>query len=548
MATLILLPGQSPGRQFSCDGDATTIGRQHDCAVCLDDPAVSRRHARIVREGNTYHIEDLGSSNGTYVNGARIERKQPLREGDTLQIGPYVLSLRLSLPGGTVETDPVVRSQVSANSANSSLYSQNAAYKLQVVVEIAQSLGRTLDVQSLLDKLLEQLFRLFTQAERGQVILCDGERFVVRAQRSRHRKPGDLPPGHAEADHFGFSRSLVRRALKEGVGLLSEDVNDDDAVPKTATLMALNLRSFLCVPLIGHENRHLGVIQLDCLRPGLAFRVEDLELLTAVSLHVASVLENAALHEELLREEKLRQELAVARNIQQSFLPQEFLPVEGEYELFAMCRPAREMSGDLYDFFPTKDGKIALFVGDVTGKGMPSALMMVAVRTLIRHLAASNLSPGPMLKELNNALYAHNPTTLFVTMTHGLYDPATGEVVLASGGHPPPLLRNSQGRTEAVTVRSEMMLGYDSFTRTPGEVRLTLNPGELLAFYTDGMFEAFTPGRAQMFGMDRLRDVLSRTGTLPLAECADAACREVAEFTRQPDQQDDQTLLLLRRL
>src|SRR5438552_7924196 len=134
MATLILLQGQTPGRRFSCDGDTTIIGRQADCAVCLDDPAVSRKHARLVQHNGQFLIEDLGSSNGTYVNAARIAGQQPVTEQDTIQVGPYVLALRPDPFPTPAEIEPIVRSQVPALSSNSSLFVQNAAHKLQVVV------------------------------------------------------------------------------------------------------------------------------------------------------------------------------------------------------------------------------------------------------------------------------------------------------------------------------------------------------------------------------------------------------------------------------
>ena len=265
-----------------------------------------------------------------------------------------------------------------ATATNPTLYSQNAAYKLQVVLAIAQDLGRALELNPVLGRLLDHLLHLFPQADRGMAVLCDGDRLVVRAQRMRHGGgPTDYP----------FSRSIVRRGLEEGVGLLSEDVGDGK-IQLTATLVSLNLRSFLCVPLIGWEGRRYGVVQLDCLRQGHSFKAEDLELLTAVCLQASVVVENAALHAEHLREAQLRQELLLAREIQQSFLPTDFEPLgPNGPELFARVQPAREVSGDLYDFFPLPDGRLAFFLGDVSGKGMPAALFMIAVRTLIRNLA-----------------------------------------------------------------------------------------------------------------------------------------------------------------
>ncbi len=554
-AYLVTLQGPNVGRHFACDGDTTTVGRQADCTVCLESPAVSRQHAQIVRAGPQFYVEDLGSSNGTYVNGERIQARRLLTPHDTLQIGPYAFALRQEAPrpGGS-DADLVVRSSVNALSSNSSLFSQNAELKLRVFVEIAQILGRTLEVEPLLEKLLEQLFRLFPQADRGMVILCEGDQFVVRAQRVRHRRADGLADHPTDGPHhpgdFPFSRSLVRRALDEGVGLLSEDVGGDSSLPKTATLMALNLRSFLCVPLVGLDQRRLGVLQLDCTRAGSAFRHDDLELLAALSTQLAGVIENAALHEELLREEVLRRDVALAREIQEAFLPDNFRPMAGGgYELYARVHPAREVSGDLYDFFPQPDGRLSLFVGDVSGKGMPAALFMVAVRTLTRHLAHTARTPGEMVQSLNNALVADNPTHLFVTLAHAAYDPASGEVVLALGGHPPPLLRRADGLVEAVDLRPAMMVGYAAFDQPAPEARLVLEKGETLIFYTDGLTEAHLPGdRRTMFGVEKLCAALGGAATaLPLLECAEQVRRAVARFTGQPELQDDQTLLMLRR-
>jgi sigma-B regulation protein RsbU (phosphoserine phosphatase) len=303
----------------------------------------------------------------------------------------------------------------------------------------------------------------------------------------------------------------------------------------------------LCVPLIGLDRRRLGVLQLDCVRPGKVFRAEDLELLTALGLQVAGVLENAALHEERLREERLLQELALAHDIQQSFLPREFRPLPAPgYELFASMHPARQVSGDLYDFFPDATGRLALFIGDVSGKGMPAALFMVAVRTLTRHLAGDCESPGERLKRLNHALVADNQTSLFVTLTHAVFDPITGEVVVGSGGHPAPLWRRADGRVDEVEMKAGMMLGYAEFDQPPAETRLTLQKGDTLLFYTDGLTEAHTGNRRLMFGVERLKESFAAT-TGSLAECADHILRAVARHAGPVEQHDDQTLLLLRR-
>jgi serine phosphatase RsbU (regulator of sigma subunit) len=540
MASLIVLQGPKPGQRFSLTEDHTVIGRQPDAQIYLDSLAVSRHHARIDHEDGAYFVEDIGSSNGTWLNGSRLSRRATLTVEDHLQIGPYVLALRQEEADSAADTDHVIRAKVEALASNRTLFAQNSAYRLQVVLEIARHLGNTLDLDPLLSQLVDHLFQLFPQADRGMVLLCEGEHHVVRVQRARGSPTGD----------YTYSRTLVRSALEEGVGLLSEDVNEDPRVKLSASLVSLNLRSFLCVPLIGSQGRRLGVIQLDCIRKGQRFRSEDLELLTAIGLQVAVVLENVALHAQLLREARLRQELLLAREIQQAFLPADFEPLgKDKVELFARVHPAREVSGDLYDFFRLPDGKLAFFLGDVSGKGMPAALFMIMVRTLSRNLAPSAAGPADLLRRLNAALVADNPTALFVTLVHGVYDPQTGALLLASGGHPAPLLRRRDGQVEELPVKPAMMLGCAPLNLVVEDVQLTLAPGETLVLYTDGFTEAFAPDGETMFGLDRLREVLGGANAqLLLERCAEEASAAVLRFTRQAELQDDQTLLLLRRL
>jgi serine phosphatase RsbU (regulator of sigma subunit) len=540
MAALLTVKGPHAGQRFPLEAAGALIGRQPDAAVYLESLAVSRQHARVFADNGTWFVEDLGSSNGTFVNGQAVTGRTPLTELDALQIGPYVLNLQPDRPTPPPDgREPVVKALVNVQSSNHTLFTQNPAYKLQVVLEIAQHLGRTLQTDALLGRLLDHLLRLFPQADRGMAIVCEADRLVVRAQRSRLA---------SESQEFPFSRSLVRRALDEGVGLLSEDVPGDSKLVLTATLVSLNLRSFLCVPLLSPEGRRLGVLQLDCLRQGQAFRPEDLELLTAVALQAGVVLENAALHADLLREERLHQEIRMARDIQTSFLPSRFDCIAGnDPELFAGVHPAREMSGDLYDFFPLSDGRLAFFIGDVSGKGMPAALFMVAVRTLIRHLTPSASSPAELFGRLHNALAADNPTNLYVTLLHGVYDARDGSLVLARGGHPPPLLRRRDGRVEPVPPLRGTLIGSPDLDLIVSDAHLKLARGETLIAYTDGFTEATAPNR-DMFGVERLCDALGGQRTaLPLADCAAQVHAVVQRFVNQDEQQDDQTLLLLRR-
>jgi phosphoserine phosphatase RsbU/P len=305
----------------------------------------------------------------------------------------------------------------------------------------------------------------------------------------------------------------------------------------------------LCVPLISQDGKRQGVIQADRFRQGTPFRSEDLQLLTAIAMQVSVVLENAALHAELIREERFRQELHLAREIQQGFLPTEFEGLRDRgFELYARVQPAREVSGDLYDYVLRPDGRLAFYVGDVSGKGMPAALFMIAVRTLARHLAVSSESPAATLTRLNEALAADNPSSMFVTLAHGIYDPASGETLLASAGHPLPLVRQAGGKVEELPHRTGRLLGYENGDLHLSDARFTLGPGDLLTFYTDGFTEARAPQTKEQFGVERLRQIVS--GFKPdqtLPACAEQATAAVEQFMATKDLQDDLTLFLLRR-
>jgi serine phosphatase RsbU (regulator of sigma subunit) len=542
MASLVIVKGPHPGRQFFLQPTTSVIGRQAESAICLESQAVSRQHARISCEGANYYLEDLRSSNGTFVNGKRVRERMIITPEDTIQVGPYFLSLRLLAPPARAADDNlVIRDKVNADPSHHSLLGQDSNQKLKAVLEIAQHLARTLELGPLLDKLLDHLLTLFPQADRGLVLLGEGDHLLVRAQRARRQTPlMDAP----------YSRTVVQRVLQEGVAVLSEDARADLRFQSSTTLTALNLRSLVCVPLICQGGRRLGVLQLDCFQPGRNFGTEDLQLITAVGLQVAVVLENAQLHAELIQEERLRQELALAREIQQGFLPTNYpAPAEAGYELLARLDSAREVSGDLYDFFSLKDGRLAFFVGDVAGKGIPAALLMVAVRTLSRYLASVGRGPAATLTELNSALAAGNNSGVFVTLLHGLYDPPTGTITLTSGGHPFPLLCRADGTIEEVALARGRLLGFGEEGFALSETHLSLAPGETLIAYTDGYIEARAPDGQTLFGLKRLRDCLGGpAAALPLEETARRARAAIEQFAGSADLQDDRTMFLLRRV
>jgi sigma-B regulation protein RsbU (phosphoserine phosphatase) len=212
-------------------------------------------------------------------------------------------------------------------------------------------------------------------------------------------------------------------------------------------------------------------------------------------------------------------------------------------------QPAREVSGDLYDFFALPSGRLAFLVGDVSGKGMPAALFMVAVRTLCRHLIPIAESPSQMMLRLNDALAADNPATMFVTLLHGVYDPVAGQLTVCCGGHPAPLVRRADGKVEPLRLPTGRLIGIPGGDLHLADATVQMQVGESFIVYTDGFTEARTPDRQTMFEEKRLADALANPRLLraPLKDSVDATQAAVERFTGGLEQDDDQTLFLLRR-
>ncbi|HEX5271782.1 MAG TPA: ATP-binding protein [Gemmataceae bacterium] len=300
MARLVLTQGPQAGREFPLEGGPWTVGRQPGLQIFLDAPEVSRQHARVSQAQGRFYVEDLGSSNGTYLNRLRLRERAELRDQDDLQIGPFQLVFH-----GAAASEPelLIRAELQTLTAHRIIIQEGAGRKLLAVLEVTRQLARTLDTEELLPRLLDHLLGLFPHAERGLILVREGDELVVRALRGRAPREGQP----------AYSRSVVRRAFEEGVGLLADNPRDDPRFALAQTLMALGVRSFLCVPLQAHGGRALGVVQLDRFGTGTPFTPEDLHLLAAVSIPISVVLENAALHARAVENERVQRDLELAR-------------------------------------------------------------------------------------------------------------------------------------------------------------------------------------------------------------------------------------------
>ena len=240
----------------------------------------------------------------------------------------------------------------------------------------------------------------------------------------------------------------------------------------------------------------------------------------------------------------LQNELDVASGIQQSILPTVF-PSRDDYQIYASMEPARNVGGDFFDVVRLEGNRVGLAIADVSDKGVPAALFMMSSRTWMKGAAISSPEPGTVVGEENALLHEDNETQMFVTVLYAVYDPETGELTYASGGHDAPLLVHPDGSSELLPLTGGIALGIVS-DLAYGQNSVVLDHGETLVLYTDGVTEAMN-GEGEQFGIERLRKVFSDRAPKDANEAAHKIFEAVNTFADGAAQSDDITCLTLRR-
>ncbi len=326
----------------------------------------------------------------------------------------------------------------------------------------------------------------------------------------------------------------------EGAGSISDDAGKDRRFDAEVDgVQGLDVRSLVTAPL-GADGSVAGVIQAAGSRAG-AFGSDHLELLSRFAGLAAAALGSARMHRQELEVQRARRELSIAADIQKSLFPTE-LPDTGDFAFDAVCLPAEEVGGDLYDVFPFPDGRLCAVLGDVSGKGVPAALYMTWMVAELRLLSERAAGLPEMMADLNRRLCARSTRGIFVTLMAGLFSSEGGRIEVASAGHHPPLLRRADGVVEEVPYPSAPPLGINPDQTYPTAC-FTLARGEAALGFTDGVTEARNQ-QDQEFGLERLKEVFAEgagRGTLR------RILKRLARFTGGSPQRDDTTMVLMWR-
>ena len=520
MAVLQTLQGVNPGQCFPLEGESAILGRHPDCDIVLESGAVSRQHARIVYLDGEYYIEDLESRNGTFVNGQLVLDRQLLGENDELGVCDLKFAFHLQprsldpVSDGQAEAatgieatalmiddaqplaSSTVMSKVDVSSGSSGLQLEvNTEAKLRALIEIWQSLGRALGLGQVLPKLLDSLFLIFVQADRGFIVLEDRNTGRLVPKAVKQRRSGDT-------ETIRISRTIINNVMSSKKAILSANAAADSRFDMAESIVDFQIRSMICAPLINSEGNALGVIQIDSLDQRTCFTREDLDVLAGVACHAAIAVENAELHEAAVREQALARELAVAHEVQQRLLPAGS-PQVASYDFFEFYDAASELGGDYYDYVNLPDGRLGVVVADVSGKGISASLLTAKLSSETRYCLASEPSPGDAMARLNRAFCGHGWEDRFVTLVMCVLDPATHRVTIVNAGHLPPLLRDNLDQVAALGEdETRLPLGIEEDVEYP-ELTVELSPGSVVLLYTDGITEAMNHD-GDLYGNGRL--------------------------------------------
>ena len=552
-------------KTFPLQSAIVRIGRTPGNDIALDHHGISREHAIITLDKLGYFISDLGSRNGTYVNGRPVGEKTKLVDGDLLRFCDLELVFfedvshdeTLLLSESAIrkqqneeqvkrvilsDTDPAdgysVKSKIVLDDKRPVITSAQAAIKLQAMLDIGRNLGAAID--QVLPQLVENLLKIFTQADCAYILLHDDQTQRLELKASLHRNP------HSQ-ESVRLSRTILEKVSRTRAAVLSDDVTNDSRFEPSDSIISYNICSIMAVPIMDYDKSEvLGVIQVDARSRGQKFTHEDLDLLVVVAYQMAVCVQNAKLHEIAISEKVMEREMNIANTVQRGLLPQSS-PVIPNYEFYDFYRPAKYLGGDYYDYITLADGRLVFALGDVSGKGVAASLLMAKLSAEVRGGLIIEPTFADTIRRLNRTFCEPRWDNRFVTFFFGLLDPQTHEIRFHNAGHIPPILVSSDGKAELLGESTiGLPLGVMEGTAYP-ENRITMQSGQRLVVLSDGITDAMN-AQEKYFSLDGVLKFISGSMAGSVQEFGEHLVSAVHSFSGRTPQTDDQSLVIVGRM
>ncbi|MFO7609471.1 MAG: SpoIIE family protein phosphatase [Candidatus Krumholzibacteriia bacterium] len=515
------------------------VGRGAEAGLRLPVASVSRRHAEIHRDGDRVMLEDLGSRNGTKVNGRPVSGTTALQAGDRIDFAGIVLQVEGAHPVDMTcyneSATLVPEEEISWEEVRGER--QQKRDRQSRLFQILADAGDLITIPRAPEELYEPILDLVETAlepERSFILLLqEGQTDpVIVAKRIK---------GARQEDSLALSRTMVARVLHHRTSFLTTDPVNDPDMDGAMSMVSQSIRTAVAAPLFDNEEV-IGLLYADDTRSKRISR-DELRAFTNLANAIAVALTHGRYHQ--MEEEKRRQDaqLATAGEILERILPSDLPAVPG-WELSASLEPCYEVGGDLYDARLMPDGRLAFILGDVTGKGLGAALLVSQVLSLARFMIGEGWAPGPLMTRLNREIFLTTDFVRFTTAFLGYLDPATGRVECVNAGHNPPLLVRADGRVETCATGSLPVGVLEDTEYSVSEV--VMGPGDILAVFSDGIPET-VDAEDEEYGEDRFGKVVAARRLTALKDISAAALTDLALFRGDGEVGDDITLVMLRR-
>lgn len=514
------------------------IGRDASCDIPLQDAITSRFHAKILKSADgSFAIQDLNSKNGITVND-RPTAAQVLRNGDRISIGNCVLTLVNDLqPFVVLHDTPTQLTQAGGTSAwKADPHVELSQRRLKTLYELNERLTGRFDRDNLLKELLnlcvEQL-----RFERAGIALWHAK--TKQLEWIEHVCVGVDPTGE-----FRISRSVVDRSIHHAERILINDTAADEVDP-TQSMISNNIRSAMCVPMEYIQAVH-GVIYGDRVTTSGGYNKEDIDFFAALGRLGAMGLANVQLVEEIKSRQLVEAQFNTAREIQANLFPAAPLRRD-RVHIDALNDPGQKVSGDYYDYFVRPDGKIAIIIADVAGKGLPAALLMANLQAAVRIIMAEETDMAKTARQLNRLICGNVGESRFITALLALLDPESRKVTCINAGHLLPFKIQGRRSLQRIQMEPTLPLGIEAdFDYQPVSFDIPEAPAMIFA-YTDGVPDAEDDEGTQ-FGDERLVSALEANLTQTSEEIVVRIRRSIKQFTRNHPQTDDITILAIEIL
>ena len=546
-------------QRFELQRDETTIGRHPDCGIVVDAGAVSRFHAKVIRQGDTFLIADSNSRNGTFLNGQLLTAPQSLHEGDCVRISDVDLIFHedfvpefarpneeMSFDGSRFgilmvdepETESIPGGKVEFSSSDSGLkMSATPAAKLAALMKINNNLSGALALDDVLPKVLDSLFEIFPAADRGFVVMeSPGGTLVPKWVKVRHSRD--------ETETIRISRTIVHHVMDTGTAVLSLDAMDDSRFDSSESIADFSIRSMICAPLQDGDGNSIGALQIDSTKGRGQFRDDDVDLLSGVAAQASVIINNARMHEQALAQQEVEQDLKLAIDVQKAFLPQSPPKADG-YRVSSFYQAAHHIGGDYFDYIHLPGGRVAVVVADVVGHGVAAAMYMAKLSAETRFCLASDPDLARAVQRLNDRM-SQLHVERFVTFLLVVIDPGSDKMMLVNAGHMSPIVRRAADGSIEEPGQEESGLPIAISEGMEYEaVGLSIDVGDLIVLYTDGVNEAMNV-QDEEFTIEPIRRLVSEGGEADAVR--DRIVKSVFEHIGDAVQIDDMCLVVIERL